>query len=114
MKSEHRGVGSIGTLGIEIVLCVLFGFFGGRWLDGRFDTAPWLSGLGFLFGCGAAAKAIHRAMKEMQAVTEREERRRGNPPPLFESDRDRKASREGSHDAPAAPISPGEHDERKP
>ena len=105
MKHDYRGSGGWSTLGLEIVLCVLFGFFGGRWLDGHLGTDPWLQALGFLFGCGAAGKAVHRSMKEMQEVTEREERRRGNPRPVYERPQDRKPT------LPAEVPGGEEHDE---
>lgn len=82
---EWRGVGSFGTLGLEIVLCIAFGFFGGRWLDGRFDTAPYLAGLGFVFGLAAAIKGVMRAHAEMQALAAKEEREQGNPLPRYDS-----------------------------
>jgi ATP synthase protein I len=84
MKQEYRALGNYGTLGIEIVLCLAFGFFGGRWLDGRFHTEPWLAALGFFFGAGAAVKAIVRTWKEMQKITAEEERIQGNPAPMFD------------------------------
>jgi len=98
MKDEYRAVGSWGTLGLEIVLSVMLGFFGGRWLDARFGVGPWLSLVGFVFGCGAATKAIHRTWTEMQRVTVREEREKGNPSPAYESPKER------SPDEPASPI----------
>jgi ATP synthase protein I len=111
MRDEYRAMGSWGTLGLEIVLSVGIGFFGGRWIDGRFGTTPWISVLGFFFGCGAAAKAIHRTWVEMQKVTAREERLEGNPAPRYERPQDRG----GSKDAPPSPTSlPEEHDDRAP
>jgi ATP synthase protein I len=111
MKDEYRAVGSWGTLGIEIVLSLAFGFFGGSWLDTRFGTGPWISVVGFFFGCGAAVKAIHRTWVEMQAVTAREERSQGNPSPQYERPRHREGSTEA---APPPTSSPEEHDERAP
>jgi F0F1-type ATP synthase assembly protein I len=102
MKDEYKAVGSWSTLGLEIVLSIIAGFFGGRWLDGRFGTAPWLSVLGFFLGCGAAGKAIHRTWKEMAAVTAREEREHGNPAPLYEPPEKRG---EASPDERSGPIS---------
>lgn len=81
--NNWRGVGSYGTLGLEIALSIAFGFFGGRFLDGRFGTEPWLSILGFVFGIGAAVKAVMRAMNEMRIEAEREEREQGNPLPRY-------------------------------
>ncbi|MDI1484025.1 AtpZ/AtpI family protein [Polyangium sp. y55x31] len=87
---EWRGVGSLGTIGLEIVLSIAFGFFGGRWLDGKFGTEPYLAVLGFFFGCGAAVKAFLRASREMKAQAEREEREQGNPLPRYDTPDERK------------------------
>jgi ATP synthase protein I len=115
MKDEYRAVGSWGTLGLEIVLSVMIGFFGGRWLDARFGLTPWLSLVGFFFGCGAAGKAIHRTWREMQAVTAREEREKGNPAPAYERAKDRDVDERGSQDEPPSPMTPPEeHDDRAP
>lgn len=112
MKDEYKAIGSWGTLGLEIVLSVMIGFFGGRWLDAKLGATPWLSLVGFAVGCAAAGKAIHRTWQEMQAVTAREEREKGNPAPVYER-RERRADREkppaqGSHDGPTDPTSGGD------
>ncbi len=89
-----RGVGSLGTIGLEVVLSIAFGFFGGRWLDGKLGTEPYLAILGFVFGIGAAVRAFQRALREMQAAAEREEREQGNPMPRYATpDDDRKDDR---------------------
>lgn len=82
---EWRGVGSLGTIGLEIVLSIAFGFFGGRWLDGKLGTEPYLSIVGFCFGVAAAVKAFMRASREMKAAAEREEREQGNPRPRYDA-----------------------------
>lgn len=61
------------TVGLELVLSILAGFFAGRWLDGKFDTAPTLQLVGFVFGCVAGFRAIYRAAKKMNAEAERDE-----------------------------------------
>jgi len=123
VKDQYKAVGSWGTLGLEIVLSVMIGFFGGRWLDAHAGTAPWLSLLGFLFGCGAAGKSIHRTWQEMAAVTAREEREQGNPMPRFDSARDReeaekdaeKGGSPASVDAPKTPaVEEAEEDDEHP
>lgn len=83
MKSHYKALGEYGTLGIEIALCILFGSWGGSWLDGKFGTAPVLLILGFFFGLGAAGKAVHRSWQQMQKEAAREEREQGNPAPLW-------------------------------
>ena len=95
---EWRGVGSFGTIGLEIVLCIAFGFFGGRWLDEKFGTAPYLAGLGFVFGLAAAIKSVMRAHAEMQALAAKEEREQGNPSPIYDSRDDERKNAEIQQD----------------
>lgn len=40
-------------LGVELVAPMIVGVLGGKWLDGRFDTAPWLTIAGALLGMAA-------------------------------------------------------------
>jgi hypothetical protein len=98
---EWKAAGSFGTLGLEIVLSIMFGLFAGRWLDDRFETRPTLAVIGFVFGVAAAVKAVVRTWRQMQAVTREEEREEGNPAPLFETpgererrEREERAARE--------------------
>lgn len=111
-----RGVGSYGTLGLEIVLSICLGFFGGRWLDGKLGTEPWLSVLGFVFGVGAAIKAVMRAMREMAAEAAREEREQGNPAPLYDKpdERDEREGREETRDEAASPDEPEAAEKNEP
>jgi ATP synthase protein I len=102
MKQEYKAIGSFGTLGLEIVLSILFGAYAGYWLDNRFGTKPWLMALGFFFGLGAAGKAVQRSLKQMQKVTEQEEREKGNPAPRFE--KRRRPAKKASDGAPAEPA----------
>lgn len=37
----------------QLLASVILMFFLGRWLDGKFDTAPWLMIAGIIFGVGA-------------------------------------------------------------
>ena len=82
MKQDWKGVGSYGTVGLEVVLSVVVGLFGGSWLDKRLDTGPWLTIVGGVYGVAAAARALYRAArratKEAEDLDrrEREERRK--------------------------------------
>jgi ATP synthase protein I len=99
MKSHYKALGDYGTLGIEIALCILFGSWGGSWLDGKLGSAPVLLVLGFFFGLGAAGKAVHRSWKQMQKEAAREEREQGNPAPLWKSREEREEpSKPGGED----------------
>lgn len=82
-NKQWKAMGSYGTIGLEFVLSIMLGLFGGRWLDGKFDTGPWLAVLGFGFGLAAGVRAIWRAWSEMQAITRQEEKEEGNPAPMY-------------------------------
>ncbi len=93
MKSHYKALGDHGTLGIQIALCILFGAWGGHWLDGKLHTEPVLLIVGFCFGLGAAGKSVHESWKQMQKEAQREEREQGNPAPLWEK-REKREKRE--------------------
>ena len=82
MQHHWKGFGTYGTVGIEFVLSVLVGTWGGQWLDGRFGTEPWLMVVGLGFGVAAGFRGLWRALEkanrelERQEQREREERRR--------------------------------------
>ena len=56
--------GRYSALGIELGLAIVIGYYGGRWLDGKFATTPWLTNFGLGFGIVAAFLAIYRAGKQ--------------------------------------------------
>lgn len=57
-KSWVRLLSDAINLATTVVAAVALGYFGGRWLDGKFDTEPWLSVAGFLLGIAAGIKAM--------------------------------------------------------
>jgi ATP synthase protein I len=67
--SDWKGLGSYGTVGLEVVLSVMLGLFAGRWLDGKLGSAPYLALVGGALGVGTAARAVLRAYREMQHQT---------------------------------------------
>lgn len=58
-----RIAGSTGAVGIEIVVALAIGYFGGQYLDRKFGTAPWLQWFLFAAGVGAAIKALVRVVR---------------------------------------------------
>jgi ATP synthase protein I len=78
-KRPWKEYGRYGSVGIELVLSVAIGFYGGRWLDTRFGGGRgWLTLLGFVVGVYAGFRQIFRASKEIERAadeTERAERR---------------------------------------
>jgi F0F1-type ATP synthase assembly protein I len=51
---------SLAGMGIEFVVAMLLGLFGGRWLDGKLGTAPWLMIAGVFLSAGASMVAMYR------------------------------------------------------
>jgi ATP synthase protein I len=108
-----KAMGGVGTLGLEVVLSILFGLFGGQWLDGRFGTTPWLTLIGSGFGLAAAVRAVLRQTRRMKIEAAREEAAEGNPTPLWESDEEkRRRAVEAKREADAA-AEGGEPEERR-
>ncbi len=80
-RKPWRAYGRYGSVGIELVLSIGLGYYGGHWLDNRFGTKGWLAGVGFLVGCYAGFKALWVAAKRMEKDVEREEaQERGEDP----------------------------------
>ncbi|MBI5538084.1 MAG: AtpZ/AtpI family protein [Deltaproteobacteria bacterium] len=69
-----KGIGPYGTVGLDMVLAVVVGLLGGRWLDQRFATHGWLTVIGFLFGVAACFNILFKAAKRLREETEREDR----------------------------------------
>ena len=63
-KKLFRTLSYLGSVGLSMALSIGMGALIGHYLDGRFDTTPWL----FLFflGCGIAAafKSLHIMYKK--------------------------------------------------
>lgn len=57
-KNWARALSDALNLSTTIVAAVAVGYFAGRWLDGKFDTEPWLTVAGFLLGLATAFKTI--------------------------------------------------------
>jgi F0F1-type ATP synthase assembly protein I len=75
MKSakQWKDLGRYGTVGLELVLSILIGFFGGQWLDKRYGGGKgWLTMLGFAVGCYAGFRGIYKAYRVMQREADRE------------------------------------------
>ena len=65
------------TIGMELVLSILVGLFGGRWLDQKLHTGNVLALLGFALGTVAGFLTLFRAAKRL----EREASQDDPPPP---------------------------------
>jgi len=61
-----RQAGNLGAVGMEIAISIAIGFFGGRFVDRHFQTAPWFMWFGFAAGIGAGIKALVRVVRSYQ------------------------------------------------
>jgi F0F1-type ATP synthase assembly protein I len=59
VKKMWRIAGNTGAVGIEIAVAVFIGYYGGRFLDRKLGTEPWIS----YAGIGAAIKALLRVIR---------------------------------------------------
>ncbi|MEM6960759.1 MAG: AtpZ/AtpI family protein [Myxococcota bacterium] len=75
---QLRAFGRVSTLGLEIVLSTLIGFFGGRWLDTSLGTHPWMMWFGLAVGLCAAVKSVHRVLvsvrRELDSIDQNREK----------------------------------------
>lgn len=62
-KNWVRGLSDAINMATTVAASIALGYFGGRWLDNRFDTDPWLTVAGFLLGVATGIKVMwDRAM----------------------------------------------------
>ena len=101
-KRPWKEYGRYGSVGIELVLSILIGFYGGRWLDNRFGGGRgWITLVGFAVGVYAGFRQIFRASKEIERAadaTDRAERKA------------RQAMRDVDENAVAPSLDPGQTD----
>ena len=62
-RKQLKLASRVSAVGIELVLAVCLGYFGGRWLDGRLDTAPLLAYLGLVLGMLAGFRGLWYAAR---------------------------------------------------
>jgi len=87
--APFKEYGRYGSVGLELLLSMAVGYYGGRWIDGRFGGHGWLTLAGFLAGVVVGFRAIFQVGKHMQRDIERAERRdRGEDPWAEERDFD--------------------------
>jgi ATP synthase protein I len=63
LRTNLKATGSYATVGMDIVLSIVLGFLAGHWLDGHFDTGPYLTLLCLSFGLATAIRFLYRATR---------------------------------------------------
>ena len=65
-----RQLGPLFTSGIQLAAAVALMFFLGRWLDMKWETAPWMTIIGSVFGAGAGLYNFIKTANEVGKKTE--------------------------------------------
>jgi ATP synthase protein I len=73
-------VASTGAVGLEIAFAIGIGYFGGRYLDGKLGTGPWLAWVGFAAGVGAGIEALIRVVRTYQKSLDEDKNHRPEQP----------------------------------
>ena len=66
-KGRHflAAISLVSQLGVRIASCIIIGVFSGKYLDGLFNTSPWLLVIFSVFGILATFQVIFSFKKEM-------------------------------------------------
>ncbi len=56
------------SLGLQVALSIFIGLFFGLWLDGKWDTRPWMTLVFLAFGIAAGFKNIWLALKKSRKM----------------------------------------------
>lgn len=59
-QSSSSNTSGFAGLGVQFLVVILLCLFGGKWLDARLGTAPWLLILGVFVGAGAGMYVMYR------------------------------------------------------
>ncbi len=80
-SNAWKELGRYGSVGLDLLLSMAIGYYGGRWIDARLGTHGWITLVGFLGGTAVGFRTLFRAGKTMQRDIERVERaERGEDP----------------------------------
>jgi hypothetical protein len=76
-----KDLGRYGTVGLELLVSMALGYYGGRWLDARLGAGGWVTGVCSFFGVMVGFYSIWKASQTMQRDVEQAEKRaRGEDP----------------------------------
>jgi F0F1-type ATP synthase assembly protein I len=78
--SGYRSLAAYGTLGLEFVLSVVLGLYGGTWLDRKFGSSGALTFAGLVLGVVVGFRAIWRVAKQAEREAARADGDAPRPP----------------------------------
>ena len=74
MSTPYRDLGRYGTVGIELLVSMAIGYYGGRWLDAKVGGHGWVTGFCSFLGVVVGFYSIWKASQTMQRDVERAEK----------------------------------------
>ena len=72
-RKQLLAAGRVSTVGLELALSIALGLLGGRWLDSKLGTEPWLQWIGFALGLAAGAMSIYTVTRSMREQLEEDQ-----------------------------------------
>ena len=76
VKHENIGMFDLASIGITLVLAIVIGFFGGKWIGGKLGNADIGSYIGFAIGVAAGFLEMFRSVARWNRKMERMEKQR--------------------------------------
>jgi F0F1-type ATP synthase assembly protein I len=70
-RKQLKLAGRFASAGLELVICIVIGYFGGRALDGHLETSPYLTYSGLLLGIAAGFRTLFKLARSAQKSAER-------------------------------------------
>jgi ATP synthase protein I len=67
-RRSIRELAYYSSLGFSVALSIFIGLFAGVYLDGKFDTTPWLTLIGLGLGIAAGFKNIALAVQKSRKL----------------------------------------------
>jgi ATP synthase protein I len=65
-SKQLKAFARLGAVGMELAVSTVVGLLGGRWLDQKLSTEPFLTIVGLLLGVAAGFVSLFRALKANQ------------------------------------------------
>jgi ATP synthase protein I len=65
-RKQLKQFARLASVGIELALSIVLGMLGGRWLDSKLSTEPWLGLLGLLLGAIAGFRSLFMTVRATQ------------------------------------------------
>jgi F0F1-type ATP synthase assembly protein I len=72
-RKQLLAAGRVSTVGLELALSIALGLLGGRWLDSKLGTGPWLQWIGFAFGLAAGVMSLYVVTRSIRAQLDQDE-----------------------------------------